>query len=108
MDDIIQYVYTTLNSIPGVLLIAAAVLMMQVVLEKHADFFTTSEQRADARLLVLCVILGLTSWTGLARLLRGETLKLRGSNTSMQRARSASGMRKSYCGTCCRTSCISY
>jgi peptide/nickel transport system permease protein len=77
VDDVIQYVYTTLNSIPGVLLIAAAVLMMQVVLEKHADFFTTSEQRADARLLVLCVILGLTSWTGLARLLRGETLKLR-------------------------------
>ena len=30
VDDVIQYVYTTLNSIPGVLLIAAAVLMMQV------------------------------------------------------------------------------
>ena len=33
--------------------------------------------RADARLLALCVILGVTSWTGLCRLLRGETLKLR-------------------------------
>ena len=76
VDDGIQYGYTTLNSIPGVLLIAAAVLMMQVVLDTHADFFPTTEQRADARLLVLCVILGLTSWTGLARLLRGETLKL--------------------------------
>jgi peptide/nickel transport system permease protein len=76
VDDVIQYGYTTLNSIPGVLLIAAAVLMMQVVLDTHADFFPTTEQRADARLLVLCVILGLTSWTGLARLLRGETLKL--------------------------------
>ncbi|HZE11932.1 MAG TPA: ABC transporter permease subunit, partial [Burkholderiales bacterium] len=29
------------------------------------------------RLLVLCAILGLTGWIGLARLLRGETLKLR-------------------------------
>jgi len=76
VDDVIQYCYTTLNSIPGVLLIAAAVLMMQVVLDTHADYFPTTEQRADARLLVLCVILGLTSWTGLARLLRGETLKL--------------------------------
>ena len=31
VDDVIQYFYTTLNSIPGVLLIAASVLMMQVV-----------------------------------------------------------------------------
>ena len=29
------------------------------------------------RLLALCLILGVTSWTGLCRLLRGETLKLR-------------------------------
>ena len=77
VDDVIQYFYTTLNSIPGVLLIAASVLMMQVV---HRPPCRTGSrlaaQRADFRLLVLCVILGLTSWTGLARLLRGETLKL--------------------------------
>jgi peptide/nickel transport system permease protein len=76
VDDAIQYVYTTLNSIPGVLLIAAAVLMMQVVIDRYADLFPTAAQRADIRLLVLCAILGLTSWTGLARLLRGEALKL--------------------------------
>jgi peptide/nickel transport system permease protein len=34
-------------------------------------------QQADMRLLFLCMILGITSWTGLCRLLRGETLKLR-------------------------------
>jgi peptide/nickel transport system permease protein len=77
IDDVIQYVYTTINSIPGVLLIAAVVLMMQVWLDKNPEFFPTSAQRADARLLLLCVILGLTSWTGLARLLRAETLKVR-------------------------------
>ena len=77
IDDVIQYVYTTLNSIPGVLLIAAAVLMMQVVIDTHPDWFATSAERADARLLALCAILGITSWTGLCRLLRGETLKLR-------------------------------
>ncbi len=77
VDDVIQYVYTTLNSIPGVLLIAAAILMLQVYMSENADKFTNLEQRADLRLLFLCLILGVTSWTGLCRLLRGEALKLR-------------------------------
>jgi peptide/nickel transport system permease protein len=77
IDDLIQYLYTTLNSIPGVLLIAAAVLMMQVVIDTHPQWFATAAERADLRLLALCFILGLTSWTGLARLLRGEVMKLR-------------------------------
>jgi peptide/nickel transport system permease protein len=76
VDDVIQYLYTTLNSIPGVLLIAAAALMMQAVLDLHPEWFSTSAERADMRLIALCLILGMTSWTGLARLLRGETLKL--------------------------------
>jgi len=77
VDDVIQYLYTTLSSIPGVLLIAAAVLMMQVYIETHPELFDTITARADLRLLFLCMILGITSWTGLARLLRGEALKLR-------------------------------
>jgi len=77
VDDLIQYLYTTLSSIPGVLLIAAAVLMMQVVIDTHPQWFETAAERADLRLLALCLILGMTSWTGLCRLLRGETLKLR-------------------------------
>ena len=77
VDDAIQYLYTTLNSIPGVLLIAAAVLMMQVYIDTHPEIFPTAAQRADLRLLFLCIILGVTSWTGLCRLLRGEALKLK-------------------------------
>lgn len=77
LDDIIQYIYTTLNSIPGVLLIAAAVLMLQVYINNHPENFATAAERADIRLLFLCLILGVTSWTGLCRILRGETLKLR-------------------------------
>ena len=46
-------------------------------MSKHAEEFTSLTQRADLRLLFLCLILGLTSWTGLCRLLRAETLKLR-------------------------------
>lgn len=76
VDDVVQYLYTTLNAIPGVLLIAAAVLMLQVYIDTHAEIFD-SERRADFRLLFLCIILGITSWTGLCRMLRGETLKVR-------------------------------
>ena len=77
VDDLIQYVYTTLNSIPGVLLIAASILMVQVYMSNHEQAFTSVTVRADMRLLFLCMILGVTSWTGLCRLLRAETLKLR-------------------------------
>ncbi|MBI5360062.1 MAG: ABC transporter permease [Planctomycetes bacterium] len=59
IDDIIQYSYTTLASIPNVLLIVSFMLLM------------------DKGLFQLCIILGVTNWTGLCRFLRGETLKLR-------------------------------
>ncbi|MDB5804450.1 MAG: Binding-protein-dependent transport system inner rane component [Betaproteobacteria bacterium] len=77
VDDVIVYLYTSLSSIPSVLLIAAAVLIVQVSIDNHQDLFPTTLQRADMRLLALCVILGATGWTGLCRLLRGEALKLR-------------------------------
>ncbi len=77
VDDVIQYIYTTLNSIPSVLLIAASILMVQVYMTNHEAAFTSVIVRSDMRLLFLCMILGVTSWTGLCRLLRAETLKLR-------------------------------
>ncbi|NGM88791.1 ABC transporter permease [Parapusillimonas sp. SGNA-6] len=77
IDDVIQYIYTTLTSIPGVLLIAACVLMMQVYIDNNPNLFDTVASRADLRLFLLCLILGLTGWAGLCRLLRAETLKLR-------------------------------
>ncbi|HHL18596.1 MAG TPA: ABC transporter permease [Thiothrix sp.] len=76
IDDIIQYLYTTLNSIPGVLLIAAAVLVMQVTMDNNPQWFETTQERSDLRLVFLIMILGITSWTGLCRLLRAETLKI--------------------------------
>jgi peptide/nickel transport system permease protein len=59
IDDVIQYIYTTLASIPGILLIVAFMLLF------------------GRGLFNLCLIMGITTWTGLCRLLRGETLKLR-------------------------------
>ncbi len=77
VDDIIQFLYTTLNSIPGVLLIASVILMLQVYLDNNVDQNTPLAERADLRLLFLCMVLGITSWTGLCRYLRAESLKLR-------------------------------
>jgi peptide/nickel transport system permease protein len=51
--------------------------LLQVYISNHEADLASLEQRADLRLLFLCIILGITSWTGLCRLLRAETLKLR-------------------------------
>lgn len=76
IDDAVQYLYTTLSSIPGILLIAAAVLLFQVYIDLNPDAFATSLEKADARFLALCFILGVTSWSTLCRLIRAETLKI--------------------------------
>jgi peptide/nickel transport system permease protein len=77
VDDLVQYLYATLNAIPGVLLIAAAVLTLDVYMNQHLSAFAGVQERADLRLTALCLILGATGWIGLCRLLRGESLKLR-------------------------------
>ena len=77
VDDVIQYLYTTLSSIPGVLLIAAAILSLEVYMANNPEGFNSLAARADTRLLFLCLILGIMSWTSLCRLVRAETLKLR-------------------------------
>ena len=59
IDDIIQYIYATLDSIPAVLLIIAFMLLF------------------GQGLFNLCLIMGISSWVGLCRILRGETLRLR-------------------------------
>ena len=77
VDDAIQYLYTLLSSVPNVLLIAACVLMVQVFLDKNPELFETGAERADLKVFLLCVILGVTGWATLCRLVRGETLRLR-------------------------------
>ncbi|MFT7823403.1 MAG: ABC transporter permease [Sulfurimonas sp.] len=76
VDDAIQYLYTTLSSIPGVLLIAAGILVMQVMMDNNPGWFESTMERSDMRLLFLILILGITSWTGLCRMIRAETLKI--------------------------------
>jgi len=77
VDEAVQYLYTVLTSVPNVLLIAACVLMVQVFIDTHGELFDTGLERADLKMFLLCVILGLTGWATLCRLVRAETLKLR-------------------------------
>ena len=56
---LIQYIYQVLSSIPGILLLIAMLMVM------------------ERGLWQLCVALGVTSWVGLCRLIRGETLKVK-------------------------------
>lgn len=76
VDDVIQYFYTVLSSIPPILLVAAFVLLVNVYIDQHADAFETGVERAELRLFLLTLILGVTGWSTLCRLLRAETLKL--------------------------------
>ena len=76
VDDVVQYLYITLSSIPGILLIAASVLLFQVYIDNNPSIFEVGLEKADARFVALCFILGVTSWATLCRLLRAETLKI--------------------------------
>jgi peptide/nickel transport system permease protein len=58
-DDVVFFVISTLSSIPPLLLLIALVMAL------------------GRGTLQVCVALGVTSWVGLSRVVRGETLKLR-------------------------------
>jgi peptide/nickel transport system permease protein len=76
VDDVIQYFYTVLSAIPPILLVAAFVLLINVYIDRNAESFATGVERAEFRLFLLCLILGITGWATLCRLLRAETLKI--------------------------------
>jgi len=59
VDDVIQYLYSTMASIPGILLMACFMILFGQGVPQ------------------LCIVMGITGWVGLCRLLRGETFKLR-------------------------------
>lgn len=57
VDDLVQYLYSTIASIPGILLLVSILVVMGKGLPQIA------------------FALGITGWIGLCRLLRGETLR---------------------------------
>ena len=57
VDDLIQYLYSTLASIPGILLLISILMILGKGLDRMA------------------IALSITAWIGLCRLLRGETFR---------------------------------
>lgn len=58
VDDLIQYIYTTIASIPSILLLISIILVM-----------------GGKSLVTMSIALGVTAWVGLCRLIRGETMR---------------------------------
>ncbi|MCB1319115.1 MAG: ABC transporter permease, partial [Leptospiraceae bacterium] len=72
IDDMVQWLYNTISSIPWLLFVIAFLILF------------------GRSLFWICLAFGLTSWVELARLIRGETLKLR--EYTFIRAARASGV----------------
>ena len=76
VDDMIVYIISTLASIPLLLLLLA---FIQAVRESDAiaewfEFFG-QEDKANRNLTLVLVVIGLTTWVGLCRLVRAEVIK---------------------------------
>ena len=61
VDDLIQYIYSTLASIPEILLLVAMI--------------SIASSRWGKGLGTMSIALGITGWVGLCRLIRGETMR---------------------------------
>ena len=74
-DDVIQFIYISLGSIPSILLISAMMMIVNAKLSVSSG--TDVFYKDDKIVIFLCVILGLVGWSALCRLLRAETIKLK-------------------------------
>jgi len=71
-DEVIQYVYTVLYSVPEILLLIAILLVLG---SKEVKFFDITVIGAGKSLGKMAFALSITQWIGLCRLLRGETMR---------------------------------
>jgi len=71
IDELIVWVYSTLESIPYILLILA----FAFVLRDKVLFAGTSYEIPLTGITAVYLAIGLTSWVGLCRLIRGEVIK---------------------------------
>ncbi len=72
IDDLIAWLYSTLQAIPYILLILAFAFVLQ---DKRISLFGASFRLHGINAVYLA--LGLTGWVGLCRLIRGEVIKHR-------------------------------
>ena len=75
-DDLIVYVYTVFDSVPGLLFIFAVIIVFRGLLTNTAGGQTLSRY-FDPGVVAAAMGIGLTTWVGLCRLIRGEYIKHR-------------------------------
>jgi peptide/nickel transport system permease protein len=76
VDDFIVWLYTVFDSIPGLLFIIASVIVFRAAIE-YSKLLQLITRVVDPGLLSVCLGIGLTTWVGLCRLIRGEYIKHR-------------------------------
>jgi ABC-type dipeptide/oligopeptide/nickel transport system permease subunit len=76
VDDAIVWLYTVFDSIPGLLFIIAMVIVLRTAVAS-SHFLQLATRIVDPGLLSVCLGIGLTTWVGLCRLIRGEYIKHR-------------------------------
>lgn len=77
IDDLITWLYTTVNSIPWLLLVIALAYVIQNVQITNAGSTSSHIAQFFGGSTTVILALGLTDWVGLCRLIRGEVIKLR-------------------------------
>jgi peptide/nickel transport system permease protein len=75
-DDVIVYVYTVFDSIPFLLFIFSVVIVFRGLLF-NAPWGQTLSHYFDPGVVAAALGIGLTTWVGLCRLIRGEYIKHR-------------------------------
>jgi peptide/nickel transport system permease protein len=75
-DELIVYVYTVFDSIPGLLFIFAVIIVFRGLLTNTTAGQTVSRY-LDPGVIAAALGIGLTTWVGLCRLIRGEYIKHR-------------------------------
>jgi peptide/nickel transport system permease protein len=77
VDDLITWLYSTVSSIPWLLLVIAMAYVIQNLQTVNSGSVLASVGAKLGGLPTVVLALGLTDWVGLCRLIRGEVIKLR-------------------------------
>lgn len=76
VDTVVVYLYSVVDSIPGILLIMAIAYVVRGAVERSVAMQSVTRY-VDSGLLAVCIGMGFTGWVSLCRLIRGEYLKHR-------------------------------
>jgi ABC-type dipeptide/oligopeptide/nickel transport system permease subunit len=76
VDTVIVYLYSVVDSVPGILLIMAIAYVVRGAIDR-SPLFQNVTRYIDSGLLAVCFGMGFTGWVSLCRLIRAEYFKHR-------------------------------